>query len=100
MELVALAARLSHDEQRPRGEIVQRDRLLAARPNPMCFGIGDRALVRLSDRAPDLAEELAPWWSEVVERAETQCVAVDDGTAEVGTVAAASPMVRLSSCRC
>lgn len=31
VELVALAARLSHDEQRPRGEIVQRDRLLAAR---------------------------------------------------------------------
>ena len=31
VELVALAARLSHDEQRPRGEMVERDRLLAAR---------------------------------------------------------------------
>ncbi|MEM9653078.1 MAG: acyl-CoA dehydrogenase family protein [Actinomycetota bacterium] len=54
-----------------------RDRQLAARPNPLSVGIGDRALRLLAEREPGLAEEFTPWWDDVVERAEAQCVLVD-----------------------
>ena len=67
----------------------QRDRYLAARPNPLCLGVGDRALACLGDHAPDLAAELSGWWSAVCDRAEVQAAAVDDGTAELAAVAAA-----------
>lgn len=64
-----------------------RDRLLAARPNPLCLGIGDRALAELHTVAPEEAAGLDPWWAAVSDRADGQCLAVDDGTAELETVA-------------
>lgn len=65
-----------------------RDRLLAARPNPLCIGVGDRALQQLSVLAPDLASDLEPAWSAIVDRAEAQCRLVDEGSAELEQVAA------------
>ncbi len=65
------------------------DRLLAARPNPVCLGVGDRALQQLAIKAPEVAAELAPGWSAVVERAEVQCRLVDEGSANLEEVAAA-----------
>ncbi len=66
----------------------ERDRLLAARPNPLCIGVGDRALQQLALTAPELAAELAHDWSAIVDRAEAQCQLVDDGSATVDRVAA------------
>ena len=57
-----------------------RDRLLAARPNPLCIGVGDRALAELTVVAPDTAAEFASWWVEVADRAEAQCRLVDRAT--------------------
>ncbi len=67
----------------------RKDRFLAARPNPLCLGVGDRALACLADHAPELVDELAGWWGEVGDRAEVQAKAVDGGTAELTEVAAA-----------
>lgn len=65
----------------------ERDRFLAARPNPLSVGIGDRAITMLANKELGLAEDLAPRWLDVVTRAEAQCVMVDEGTAEVAAVA-------------
>jgi len=64
-----------------------RDRFLAARPNPMAVGIGDRALRLLAVKEPGLADELRPWWDQVADRAEDQCRKVDEGRADVAAVA-------------
>jgi hypothetical protein len=64
-----------------------RDRHLAARPNPLCLGVGDRALRLLSEADPMIGRELAPVWSDVVERSEAQAVAVDQHRADLATVA-------------
>lgn len=69
------------------GPWAARDRLLAARPNPLSVGIGDRALMLLEAKAPDLAVDLAPWWADITDRAEAQCVLVDNGTADITAVA-------------
>ena len=60
-----------------------RDRLLAARPNPLCVGVGDRALAELQRIAPDVAAELAPWWAEVAAEAEAHSAAVDAAVAAI-----------------
>ncbi|MEM9564271.1 MAG: acyl-CoA dehydrogenase family protein [Actinomycetota bacterium] len=65
------------------------DRLRAARPNPLCLGIGDRALALVAAAEPDRGAELAPVWAETVARADEQATAVDDGVADLDTVAAA-----------
>ncbi len=65
------------------------DRLRAARPNPLCLGVGDRALALLAEVAPDEAAALVPGWDELGRRAEEQAVAVDRGRADLETVAAA-----------
>lgn len=38
------------------------DRRGAVRPNPLCVGIGDRALTELGHTAPETASELQRWW--------------------------------------
>ncbi len=38
------------------------DRRGAVRANPLCIGIGDRALAELATLAPDAARALEPWW--------------------------------------
>lgn len=64
-----------------------RDRFLAARPNPLCLGVGDRALGLLTDTDPEAGAALAPGWHELAERAEAQSVAVDEHRADLATVA-------------
>lgn len=60
VDLVALAARLNHDEQRPRGELVARDRAIAAE------------LVSMGADAPaDDAARLA-WWMAKAQDAEAE----------------------------
>ena len=73
------------------GDWSTRDRLLAARPNPLCVGVGDRALAELQRIAPDVAAELAPWWAEVAATAEANSAAVDGAVeaVEAATLAAA-----------
>lgn len=63
------------------------DRHLAARPNPLCLGVGDRALALLADAAPDRAARLAPAWSELGRRAEDQAALVDRRQSDEDTVA-------------
>lgn len=63
------------------------DRHLAARPNPLCLGIGDRAMALLDDAAPDRAGELAPAWAALGRRAEEQAALVDQRQADEDTVA-------------
>ncbi len=65
------------------------DRLRAARPNPLCLGIGDRALDLIGRADRDRAADLAPGWAEVDRRAAEQAEAVDAGVADLATVAAA-----------
>ncbi|MGI9595740.1 MAG: acyl-CoA dehydrogenase family protein [Acidimicrobiales bacterium] len=72
------------------------DRFLAARPNPLCLGISDRAMRQLAVAAPELAAELEPWWQAVGDRAEQQAGAVDDRSAELGQVAAARAEVLMA----
>ena len=65
------------------------DRHLAARPNPLCLGIGDRAIALLAEVAPERAAELAPAWEDLGRRAEEQAAAVDRRQADEAVVAAA-----------
>ncbi|MFI4859959.1 MAG: DUF2868 domain-containing protein [Phycisphaerales bacterium JB063] len=62
VELIALAARLNHDEQRPRGELVTRDRALSAKLASLDGGdaLDDAARLR--------------WWLEHAEDAEADAV--------------------------
>ena len=53
------------------------DRRNAARPNPLCLGVGDRALTELSRAEPPAADALRPWWEGVSARAEAAAVLVD-----------------------
>jgi hypothetical protein len=46
------------------------DRRGAVRPNPLCMGVGDRALSELALLAPDEADRLHPWWADLTARAE------------------------------
>ena len=64
-----------------------RDRLLAARPNPLAIGVGDRALACLAERAPEVAAGFGPWWDGVVARAEEWSRQVDEGSPDVHDVA-------------
>lgn len=64
------------------------DRPVAARPNPLCLGVGDRALAELAAIEPAVAAELGPWWQDVCARAETHSVAVDRREAVIAEVAA------------
>lgn len=64
------------------------DRRGAVRPNPLCIGVGDRALAELESVAPAEAAALGPWWDDVVERAATASVEVDHGSDDIGRIAA------------
>jgi alkylation response protein AidB-like acyl-CoA dehydrogenase len=64
------------------------DRRAAARPNPLCLGVGDRSLSLLAELAPESAVALEPVWVDVARRAEAACAAVDGGTNDVAGVAA------------
>ncbi|MEL6983512.1 MAG: acyl-CoA dehydrogenase family protein [Actinomycetota bacterium] len=63
------------------------DRHLAARPNPLCLGVGDRAMAMLADVAPERAAELGPAWADIGRRSEEQAVLVDQRRADEDTVA-------------
>lgn len=63
------------------------DRLAAARPNPLCLGVGDRAHRLLTDAAPEVAAGLAEWWADLSARAEAVAVAVDRHAVEPAEVA-------------
>lgn len=76
-----------------------RDRVLAVRPNPLCVGVGDRALALIAEANPDLAAELEPEWDAVAQRAETQCRLVDEDSATVELVAASRSEVLLATQR-
>lgn len=55
----------------------RRDRLLSARPSPLCLGIGDRALAEMLLVDQTAAARVEPWWLEVGAAAESQCRIVD-----------------------
>lgn len=65
------------------------DRRNAARPNPLCLGVGDRALAQLAVAEPAAAEALRPWWEAVSARAEAAAVLVDGQQGEPADLAAA-----------
>lgn len=67
---------------------VARDRPVAARANPACIGVGDRAIALIS--AADEAEGalLQDWWHDLAARAEAASAEVDRGGADPATVAA------------
>jgi len=65
------------------------DRRAAARPNPLCLGVGDRALAQLAGAEPAAAETLRPWWEEVSARAEGAALLVDRQQGEPAELAAA-----------
>ncbi len=67
----------------------ENDRFMAARPNPLCLGVGDRALRELEAKAPELAADLQPGWAEVGALAARVAKAVDERSAELTEVAAA-----------
>ncbi|XAL98551.1 DUF2868 domain-containing protein [Phycisphaeraceae bacterium D3-23] len=69
VELIALAARLNHDEQRPRGELVVRDRALSSKLAAEPGG----------DALDDAARLL--WWLEHAEDAEADAVSDQVGSA-------------------
>jgi len=56
------------------------DQLGAVRPNPLCIGVGDRALSELALADPATAERAAPWWADVVASAEWASDVVDLGS--------------------
>lgn len=74
-------------DQRARWQVG--DRRNAARPNPLCLGVGDRALRVLADTEPEVAAQLAPWWLEVGAAAEAAARAADDHHQDVAVIAAA-----------
>ena len=88
---------LSFDQYRvERGDVIavtdlaswaEHDRRLAARPNPLCLGIGDRALALLAEADQGRAEELAPSWSDLGHRAEAAAAAVDRRQADEDDIA-------------
>jgi alkylation response protein AidB-like acyl-CoA dehydrogenase len=65
------------------------DRRGAVRPNPLCIGVGDRALTELREAAPESAASLEGWWASFAEQVmEAEVVppdvdAPDDGVAEL-----------------
>lgn len=73
----------------------ERDRLMAARPNPLCVGIGDRALSELQRIAPDVAADFEPWWAQAADDAEAHSQSVDDALA--GGVAGGQGSVDLAA---
>ncbi len=73
------------------------DRRLAARPNPLCLGIGDRALALLGDADPSYADDLGPRWAALAGRAEEQSAAVDRRQADEAEVAAVRAEVVLAT---
>ena len=64
------------------------DRLRAARPNPLCLGVGDRALALLAEIDAAYADDLKGAWVQLCDRAEEAVVGVDQGVGELTTVAA------------
>lgn len=77
----------------------EHDRHLAARPNPLCLGIGDRAMALLADADRSYAEALAPRWAALAHRAEVMAVAVDRRQADEAEVAAVRAEVVLATQR-
>lgn len=65
------------------------DRRAAARPNPLCLGVGDRALAQLNEAEPAAAGALRPWWEGVSVRAEAAALLVDRQQGEPADLAAA-----------
>ncbi|MEM8923986.1 MAG: acyl-CoA dehydrogenase family protein [Actinomycetota bacterium] len=69
------------------------DRRGAARPNPLCLAVGDRALRLLRRAAPEIATEQAEVWDAVGERSALAAALVDTGAdlddEAIATVAAA-----------
>ncbi|MEZ5408038.1 MAG: acyl-CoA dehydrogenase family protein [Acidimicrobiales bacterium] len=65
------------------------DRRAAARPNPLCLGVGDRALAQLAGAEPSAAEALRPWWEGVSARAEAAALLVDRQQGDPADLAAA-----------
>lgn len=64
------------------------DRRGAARPNPLCLGVGDRALALLEESAPETADDLRQDWERVVERAEQASLAADERSDDIAGIAA------------
>ncbi len=64
------------------------DRRAAARPSPLCLGVGDRALALLGEAAPATADALRELWAEAGRRAEEAALAVDHQSDDVAAVAA------------
>ncbi|MEL7207598.1 MAG: acyl-CoA dehydrogenase family protein, partial [Actinomycetota bacterium] len=64
------------------------DRRGAVRPNPLCLGVGDRALRLLADSAPEAAEAWIEPWARLGAEADAAAAAVDDGSDEVDAIAA------------
>ncbi len=71
----------------PASEWLDRDRALAARPNPCCLGVGDRALALLAARDRRTASVHEGFWLDVAARAEEASAAVDRGEARPEDVA-------------
>lgn len=72
------------------------DRRGAVRPNPLCLGVGDRALVELARQDATVAARHEARWHEVVERADAASAAVDAGSDDLKAIADARSEVILA----
>lgn len=64
------------------------DRRAAARPNPLCLGVGDRALTLLAEAASDRVDPWRQDWQLTLDRAEEASVAVDERSDDIEAIAA------------
>jgi len=64
------------------------DQRISVRPNPLCLGIGDKALELLTKKGGDTDGHFAELWSETVVRSESASLLVDEQAGDVGQIAA------------
>ncbi|NOX29061.1 MAG: acyl-CoA/acyl-ACP dehydrogenase [Actinobacteria bacterium] len=65
------------------------DQRVSVRPNPLCLGIGDKALELLTQKGADTDGRFAERWSETVARSESASLLVDTQAGDVEQIAAA-----------
>ena len=73
------------------------DRWGAVRPNPLCIGIGDRALTELADHAADTAASLAEWWGSYAE--EVMAAGVETAVGAAGSAAEEAALAQVAATR-
>jgi len=64
------------------------DQRISVRPNPLCLGVGDKALELLMAKGSDPGGHFAECWSETVARAKAASLLVDEQGGDVAQIAA------------